>query len=372
MELSKNQRISNLELLRIIAMIFIVAHHWAGHGFEGVVFSAQNMNNLPIYLFLVLGKIGVDVFILISAYFMINSKFTFRKLLNLGGEVYFYSILFLVIFAVFLNPPFPIRLFDIGTSLLPISHSAYWFVTDYIVLMLLSPFLNKFIKGLSKKTFLRLLVLSIFLWSIYSTFTGKSFGYSELLWFVVLYFIGSFIRLHLDIGKISSKKLMAACLISFVLMYVGCYLLEYLNLTFNVTANRVYEFSFEYSIFILIISISLFLIFLKQKPFYNRYINYIAGSVLGVYLIHDNLFVRQYLWKYILHNHQFYSSPNLVLFAILSIALIYLTCTGIDIIRRLTVEKLWMRIVDGKLIGIPKWVESKLVLLEKRIQFYLK
>jgi len=73
---------------------------------------------------------------------MINSKFTLRKLLVLGCEVYFYSVIFLLIFKIFLPPVEPITLENIGIYLLPISHSAYWSVTAYIVLMLLSPFLN--------------------------------------------------------------------------------------------------------------------------------------------------------------------------------------------------------------------------------------
>ena len=49
-------------------------------------------------------------------------------------------LLTLLIFKIFLPPVEPITLENIGIYLLPISHSAYWFVTAYIVLMLISPF----------------------------------------------------------------------------------------------------------------------------------------------------------------------------------------------------------------------------------------
>ena len=74
----RNQRNSNLEILRIIAMFFIIAHHFAVHGMGNVDFVASNMNNYIIFFSGILGKIGVVLFILISAYFMINSKFTLR------------------------------------------------------------------------------------------------------------------------------------------------------------------------------------------------------------------------------------------------------------------------------------------------------
>ena len=139
--MNRNQRNSNLEILRIVAMFFIIAHHFAVHGMGNIDFVASNPNNYIIFFCGILGKIGVVVFVLISAYFMINSKFTLRKLRVLGGEVYFYSVIFLLIFKIFLPPVKPITLENIGIYLLPISHSAYWFVTAYIVLMLLSPFL---------------------------------------------------------------------------------------------------------------------------------------------------------------------------------------------------------------------------------------
>ena len=93
--MTKKQRNSNLELLRIIAMLFIVAHYFSIHGFgssgsfDEMNFIIANSNNYLIYFLDMLGKIGVDVFVIISAYSMINSKFTFKKLLTLGGEFTF-------------------------------------------------------------------------------------------------------------------------------------------------------------------------------------------------------------------------------------------------------------------------------------------
>ena len=89
MNVSKNQRNSNLEILRIISMVFIVSCHFVGTGFQDYNLFISNMNNYLIYFLDLFGKVGVDIFILISAYFMINSKFTLRKLLVLGGEFTF-------------------------------------------------------------------------------------------------------------------------------------------------------------------------------------------------------------------------------------------------------------------------------------------
>jgi hypothetical protein len=65
----------------------------------------------------------------------------------------------------------------------------------------------------------------------------------------------------------------------------------------NVLDNTLYmSFFYENKFFALTASIFLFLIFLKRKEFSNKYINYIAGSALGVYLIHGNPVVGGFTW----------------------------------------------------------------------------
>lgn len=370
-ENSKNQRNSNLELLRILAMVFIVVFHLARHGFDGVPFALSNPNSVFLYFFATLGKLGVDIFIIISAYFMIKQKFTFRKLLIMGGEVYFYSIICLIIFIFFLTPLTPISIQDILKSILPLSHG-YWFIADYLVLMILSPFLNIVLHKLSKSDFLKLLILVLILWTVFPTFTGECFGITEMLFFFVLYMIGSFIRLHVNIEKINMKKLVIFCLFSLIITTV---LFGGFDSIFNQLSTFNKEtsiFKQTYSIFIVSSAISLFLIFLKRKEFSNKYINYISGSVLGVYLIHSNVFVWPWLFRSFLHCQTRINSPDLFIFCIISVTLIYLVCTGIDIVRRLTIEKIWIWIVDNKLNWIPKWLNNKFEIFERKISYYLK
>lgn len=384
----KNKRNSNLEVLRIIAMLFIICHHFAVHGMKDFNLVASNPNTYVIYLLGILGKIGVVVFLLISSYFMINSKFTFRKLLILGGEVYFYSYLFLLIVILFPFLSQPLTIADWGVHLLPISHSAYWFVTGYIVLMLISPFLNKFIRGLSKESYIKLLLLLFLMWSIFPTFTptfmegpvatnfiGSNFQYVPIIWFVVIYFVGSYIRLHLDLDKISYKKLFCVFLLSMIITYSMSCIIGYLDIVHTQSSNLAMIFglpveavyndtlylwpALENKLFLFAASVALFLIFLKRKEFTNRYINYIAGSALGVYLIHDNLLIRAYLWKNVLQPISYYYSPYLILIAITIIVGLYLICTFIDIIRRITVDKIWIWIVDNKLNGVSSWIGKK-------------
>ena len=312
---------------------------------------------------------SVDIFILISAYFMINSKFTFKKLLTLCGEVWFYSIGILLLFLTILEPTNPINAHFLIQSVFPITQSHYWFITDYILLMLFSPFLNKLIKNLSKESHLKLILMMTAILCIFPMVTGFSTTYNAIILFVLLYFIGSFIHLHVSLRQLNGKKLalsfIGSLIISMVL-YCGIshvHLITDSDIIFNLST---YFWSAN-SIFIVISSLSLFLIFLKRREFSNSYINLVAASSLGVYLIHENIFFRTYLWKSILNMPNHYSSPDLILYAIMSVIVIYIVCTGIDILRRLTVEKIWIHIIDRKLNAIPKWLNIKFKSLAEKL-----
>ena len=380
--MNHSQRNSNLELLRIIAMLFIIAHHLVTFALDGLPFVADNLNTFVLYFITMFGKIGVNLFIFISAYFMIKSKFTLRKLLILGGEVYFYSFLFLAIGILFLTPGV-LSIPTVGASLLPISHDLYWFVTCYIVLMLFSPFLNKFINGISKNTFIKVIILSVLLWSVFPTilppmtiypaqdvFIGNNFQYSPLIWFFVLYLIGSYIRLYVNVDKLTYNKLITGFVISVIIIFIGTWIFGFLDLNStahlywslpmtNILDNTLYmSFFYENKFFALTASIFLFLIFLKRKEFSNKYINYIAGSTLGVYLIHGNPVVGGFIWPPF-NFSSYYHSPYLILMGIAIPIIVYMVCSGIDIIRRLTIEKLWIWIVDTKLDSVlSKWIND--------------
>ncbi len=379
--ISNNQRNTNLEILRIITMLLIVSHHYIVHGMKGVEFAITNTNTYILYFLAMFGKIGVVVFVLISAYFMIENKFTLRKLLILGGEVYFYSFLFLILAIAFLSPS-ELTVGNLGKSILPISHNGYWFITCYIILMLFSPFLNKFIKSISRGTHVKIIVLSVLLWSIFPTFlpamvlnpvqtvfVGNNFQYTPLIWFFVLYFIGSYIRLYVDTDKLTYNKLIGGFIISLIIIYIGSCIFGIVDTnstahlwwalpSFDITDSALYRlFSLENNFFVLSASVCLFLAFLKRKPFSNKYINYLAGSVLGVYLIHSNAFGRLFTWTPF-NPAAHYNSPNLLLMGIVTVFIVYIVCSGIDIIRRVTIEKLWIWIIDNKLNFLTTWIKG--------------
>lgn len=124
-------RESNIELLRIILMIFIIMHHII----SSVIapdFSRKGFACIDIILHTV-----VIIFVLISGYFGI--KLRIKTLVSLVLQVVFYSLILTLLGVYVFKIGYTI---DIIKSLLPLSGNFYWFMTVYIELFVLSPFIN--------------------------------------------------------------------------------------------------------------------------------------------------------------------------------------------------------------------------------------
>ena len=339
--LVKPARESGLELLRIIAMLFIVMHH-------AVMFSGVNSSNiLESKIFDILqigGKLGVNLFVLISAYFMVNKSFKLSRILKIIFETFFYSVFIYLIFIAFGKTNFTIDEFIL--NFFPVIFERWWFVTTFVLLMILSPFLNIIIKSVSKNL---LLVISIVLFAYgvgvneILLKVGNYLGVgltsymNKLLWFVTLYFVASYIRLY----NINLNKILNIILIFCIWIF---------RVLFTVYSKR--EIWFEWAIGNAIMSI-LLLLFFKNLKFRNKYINLIALTTFGIYLIHENVYIRGFWGSIVKLFYSFLGSY--ILTFLLVVLLVFIICMVIDLIRINTVHRLTKKL----LVKIDK-IEEKI------------
>ena len=69
--ITSTERQSNIELLRILAMVMIVAHHFAVH--SGLpIWSGHGANVFWAQFLCMQGKVGVDLFVLITGCFLVE------------------------------------------------------------------------------------------------------------------------------------------------------------------------------------------------------------------------------------------------------------------------------------------------------------
>ncbi|KAA9302211.1 acyltransferase family protein [Aerococcus sanguinicola] len=74
MKHSPIKRQTNIELLRIISIIMIIFHHFAVHGGFNWEATAITIPHFWYNFIVIGGKVGVNIFILISGYFLITKQ----------------------------------------------------------------------------------------------------------------------------------------------------------------------------------------------------------------------------------------------------------------------------------------------------------
>lgn len=327
----KVPRRSNIELLRIVAMLMIIGHHFAYHG----AFQVESLSGVP-YAWLMLlsmgGKIGVNLFVLITGYFLVmdESMFRPRKLLSLWLPVFFYAALLTVIGVLTGLTEFSWNL--VLQGIFPVLSGDWWFVTDYFLLFLLHPFLNKMVSTMTKKQFGYLVALILVLWCVLPSILSVNTERNNLLWFGTMYLTGGYLRRY----GVSLPKMA-----NFTSRHYFGFTLLWALVTYGVgfltkSTETVYASAFEmYTLPVVLVSVNFFLAFEKWNMKYYSWVNTLASATFGVYLIHDSNILRPYLWQTIFTPAAYGSSLLVIPYSIGAILLIYAVCTGIDLLRQL-------------------------------------
>lgn len=346
MKVSMNERSSNFELLRIVAMMIIIVHHVLCHG---IYFDWHYNNTLTecINSFLALsfglwGRLGVDLFVLITGYFMVNSNFKIKKFFNLLFKSILYSIIIFYL-AKYFNVP------NLGTSILKRPFdliTSYWFITTYLMLYVCVPFINKFIEFSSREMLSKFIILGSIMWFILPSLSSQFCPYtSYFVAFVYLYILGACIKL----GKVDFllNKHLFEKLSFYSMVFLICYfaMIIYFDkpvMNFN-KMTRYLDYS---SIFFLVQSVYIFNIFKDLKIKHNKIINWISSSVFGIYLLHESNFTRKYLWTQVFPVMQYMNSKYMILYAIGVSFLVFVLCLVVDKILGSMYNKIFNKVVQ--------------------------
>ena len=340
-------RNTSIELLRIISMIMIMFHHFAYHGNFEWNFNEVTLPHLWYDFILMGGKVGVDIFVLISGYFLIENTeklFQPKKLLKFWGQVVFYSIMTYLLSVMLRLNAFEIK--QLIKVCLPITYPGWWFASTYFMLYLIHPFLNKLLHGLSKTEYQYLILMMVLCWSIIPTATTQLFESNSLLWFVTLYGIAGYVNLYGGNQKLQSKHYFSLYFMVLIITYTVSTTFLFLGTKKEEWSTHAIDFFEIERLPILLIAITLFMGFVTLKMNYHKWINMIASATFGVYLIHDSSYIRYYLWTNIFKINQYQDSTFLILYSILVVFILYVSCTMIDLIRKKLVEKPYMLFVN--------------------------
>lgn len=347
------QRDSNLELMRIIAMLLIVAHHYVVNSGltlpEGPIFAdPMSKRSLFLLVFGAWGKIGINCFMMITGYFMCKSNITVKKFAKLFLEILFYNIVIYLIFLLSGYAPFSIGTFF--KSLIPVTSIAQNFTACFVVFWLFIPFLNVLVSHLNERQHIALLLLTGFTYIVLGTAHKVTMNYVS--WFIVLYFISSYIRLYPK--KWFSNTKFTGFMLFFSVVLSICSVIGCTWVGTKIGKNYPFFFVSDSNTFLAVaVGIFAFLFFKNIRIPYSRIINTVAASTFGVLLIHANSgTMRQWLWKDTVDCVGHYGDRFMPLYAIGCVLAIFTVCTLIDILRINCLEKPFFRVWDKYWPGV--------------------
>lgn len=161
---NKKHRQSNIELLRIIAISFVIILHYNNEQMGGGLLYANGINKIMLNILECVSICAVDVFVICSGYFLSDTcKRTFSKPFFLLVQVVVMQQICYMADVALNGTTF--KYTTVISNFLPQN----WFVTLYIVLYFVSPYINIVINNLSTKKIKYLLVVVLMLFSIYPT-----------------------------------------------------------------------------------------------------------------------------------------------------------------------------------------------------------
>lgn len=273
---------------------------------------------------------------------MCEKRASLKKWLTYVGEIVFYGIIINLFFLIF-------RYYPLGAGelikgmfsthlVIDLRTGEDSFISIYMILYLLIPFLNKLVKCLNKKEHGILLLILLSVFSINHTFLYSN--WEGVSWYVTVYLIGAWLRLY----SFKCDNVKWGALFSITTILVSCISVVFWDLTYQYWGRDLHFWhglSSANGIGSISIAVSIFILFKNLNIEENRIINKIASTTLGILLIHANSgTMRYFLWKDVLQNTVFYNSSFsvLVFHFVFSVIVIMTICVMIDLLRQKVFE----------------------------------
>lgn len=231
----------------------------------------------------------------------------------------------------------------------PFTTNSYWFIGTYVGIVLISPFLLKMLNSLNNSQIKELLCL-MFIFSSISPLLNFFLSSNYVSIFTITYPL-FYIFYGYAVSKMSidfSKMTLPSLFFGILLLCSGPFIVELLKKIGYITVPSNFYQGLD-SLPCVLITTSLFTA-LTKKIFFNLMVNKIASLVFGMYIIHENIYIREKIWLFF--NPQTHINDaflDFIVFSLRSILFVFLVCLGVEFIRTTLIHiarkkfKLFMR-----------------------------
>lgn len=344
-----NSRLVPFELLRILAMAGVVMNHVFNYGLDiygDFRVDASSPVGVLVWSVLEILKLmalpSVNCYILITGYFMIDrTELRLKGIWKVWSTTWFYAV-GIYMFCVLLSiVPFEGR--ELLRHATPLLSNSYWFVTSYLALLLLAPFISWALQHASKRQYQVALVIGGII--CFQPLLGwLLMGKQQVLLFIYLFMIGGYIRKYAD-HALSMRQSILTYIATMVVMFA--YTL-YKNHPLESTQFTV--FAMAYHGLVLPLSVAMFYIakaWRIENERIRKAILFLAPLSFAVYIIHTQSIVHVWMWE---DAFQRLADCHIGLLPLVCIAFtiaVFVVCVLVDYIRVSL-----SRLIKHKVIGI--------------------
>ena len=258
-KLNLKKRNTSFELMRIIAMLMVCAYHWQLHGNNDMIpRSGLSANQIISFIFGSWGVLGVNLFFLLSFYFLIKkNNITYSKYIKLAIKVSFFGTVTYIIGILCGITEF--SFLEIIRTILGVFANQYWFMTVYIIVSLLSPLLNRLLKTLTQKESYVLIAIMIYITYGISWIDGNELV-GRLSCGITIYILIYILENKITNNWFEKYRKLAVPL--FIMGVVGEIVLSYLSIHYNYLFYKmIQKIQTTNSPYMLLIALMVFYIF---------------------------------------------------------------------------------------------------------------
>jgi len=282
---SRSERHSNIELLRLLCMFFILVHHFITHALFGspvVIYGAGDLSFTSSTAIVVNGLcyVGVNCFLLITGYF--GLRFKWKRLLNIYFILVFYSLVYVLIEYGLTGEFFGPKYYLQQIFSLKYIFSRWWFMECYVLFFLIAPLIKT--EGWSRLQYQKILVLLTIVNIALAYWLKRYSNGFTVAQFLYLYVVGGYIRRFVDVSAGSASLCVLRRWGAFGL-YLGTGLLfGFFSLLRHYMIIPHWNAESYNNPLLVLSALGLFL-FMLTFNFQSRIVNWLASSSLAIYLV---------------------------------------------------------------------------------------
>lgn len=353
MEFKKNY---GIELLRIVSMLMVVTHHALIHGNLLNSYDVLSGGGVAFSAIEGMCQVCVNVFVLITGYYLTDTKFSIIRNVNLWFRVFFFSII--CIFCAIIIFKLNMGSLELLKALFPISSNEWWFITKYSVLILCAPFINNFVKRMDKKDLKIFIICLLICFCLIPTFLPWSrniFGRGyEFTWMFSLFFIGAYLR---D-SKVAELKSSIAIVCYLILSIFAGLSRQIIGAVTHFLFGRMIGIDMLINYNNIVIATASVVLFVGFKNLcitskIVKMISNIGKYTLGAYLVSDMALIREEFWK----QFDFIANPKMAIVVIIGV--LFIGCI-LDLFRTNIYKLLRINYIELK---IANFIENKIIKL---------